>query len=213
MGRVEKIYENIKANNEHLQDEVHLFFHLLMSSDFEEITESRFTSVFLLKMFYAFLKGANLDMILCEIRNLENPDVNYKRMKPATQYKHIPLKGLWHKHFEQVGVRSMALNIKSQIKSNNGFFKEFSDICNDPNLPIIDKASKLAFLSSGKQYLEKIKSGGLTGEWIIYHVHNNKNYYLNVGKHSDGDEILAEEIRNITLIEFPQFKDEIPLFA
>nr|EKV2936742.1 hypothetical protein [Acinetobacter baumannii] len=54
MGKVEKIYENIKTQNENLQEEVHLFFHLLMASDFEEITESRFTSVFIIKMFYAF---------------------------------------------------------------------------------------------------------------------------------------------------------------
>ncbi|HGW4397470.1 MULTISPECIES: hypothetical protein [Acinetobacter calcoaceticus/baumannii complex] len=212
MSRVEKIYENIKANNDHLQDEVHLFFHLVMNSDFEEITESRFTSVFLIKMFYAFFRGANIDIILSEMRNLENPDINYKRMKPPTLFKYMPLKGLWHKHFEQIGLSSMSLNIKSQINSNPNFYKDFIDIYNDPNLTLNEKVSKLAYLSSSKQYLDRIENGKLTGEWIIYHIHNHKNYYLNIGKHNDGDSVLAEEIRAIALLEFPQFRGEIPLF-
>ncbi|MDH2663755.1 hypothetical protein [Acinetobacter baumannii] len=212
MGKVEKIYENIKTQNENLQEEVHLFFHLLMASDFEEITESRFTSVFIIKMFYAFFRGANLDMILCEIKNLEKLDLNYKRMKPATQFKKKPLKNLWHKHFEQIGLSSMSLNIKSQINSNPNFYKDFINIYNDPNLTLNEKASKLAYFSSSKQYLDRIENGKLTGEWIIYHVHNQKNYYLNIGKHNDGDSVLAEEIRAIALLEFPQFRGEIPLF-
>ena len=93
-----------------------------MNSDFEEITESRFTSVFLIKCSMHSL-GANIDMILSEMRNLENPDINYKRMKPPTLFKYMPLKGLWHKHFEQIGLSSMSLNIKSQINSNPNFIR------------------------------------------------------------------------------------------
>ncbi|WP_407506722.1 hypothetical protein [Acinetobacter baumannii] len=70
----------------------------------------------------------------------------------------------------------------------------------------------MAYFSSSKQYLDRIENGKLTGEWIIYHVHNQKNYYLNIAKHNDGDAVLAEEIREIALFEFPQFRGEIPLF-
>ncbi|WON79113.1 hypothetical protein OK024_08995 [Acinetobacter sp. UGAL515B_02] len=212
MNKVEKIYEKIKLNNENLQGKVHLFFHLIMTSDFEELTESRFTSVFLMKMFNAFIKGANLDMILSEIRNLERPDENKRRMKPATQFKHKPLEGLWHKHYEQVGISAMALNIKNQIKVSKSFFKDFDEVLNDPMLSLEEKASQLAYLSSGKQYLERIKSGNLTGEWIVYHIHKNKNYYLNICKHNDDDRIIAEEIKKIALFEFPSFKNEIDIF-
>ncbi|MEG8240848.1 hypothetical protein MKR66_11135 [Acinetobacter baumannii] len=61
-------------------------------------------------------------------------------------------------------------------------------------------------MCSGKQYIDRINDGKLTGEWIIYHHCNGKNYYLNVGNHSDGDDALAQEIREIALFEFPFLK-------
>ncbi|MDT1873086.1 hypothetical protein FPK84_30720, partial [Acinetobacter baumannii] len=76
-----------------------------------------------------------------------------------TLFKYMPLKGLWHKHFEQIGLSSMSLNIKSQINSNPNFYKDFIDIYNDPNLTLNEKVSKLAYLSSSKQYLDRIENG------------------------------------------------------
>lgn len=212
MSKIQRIYENIKANNQNLQDEVHLFFNLMLRSDFEEITESRFTSIFIIKLFYAFIRGAHLNSIFSEIRNLEKPYEGYIRMKPPTQFKKEPLKGLWHKHFEQIGMRSMALNMRSQINLDPNFSKEFSEIYNNEYISLNEKVKQLGYLSTTKQYLNRIDNGMLTGEWIIYHIHNNKNFYLNVCKHNDGDLIIANEIKEISLFEFPDFKDELPIF-
>ena len=69
MSKISKIYENIIEENEHIDDKLHFFFNLLLTTELEEITESRFTTVFILKMFHAFLHGANIDIIIEEIKN------------------------------------------------------------------------------------------------------------------------------------------------
>ena len=51
MGKIEKIYEDLKTNNENLPQEVHFFFNWLLMSNLEIITESRFTTVFIIRMF------------------------------------------------------------------------------------------------------------------------------------------------------------------
>ena len=212
MSKILTIYENIKQRNQQIQNEVHLFFNLLLMSDLEELTESRFTTGFILKMLYAFLNNAHIESIIDEIRNLEKLNSNYKRMKPPTQFGREPLAGLWHKHYEQVGISSMALNIKRQMSASESFDKEFSDIFYDQNISQKEKIAKLAYLGSGRQYLDRIAASQLTGEWIIYHIHNGKNYYLNISAHRDGDEIIAQEIKDIALLEFPFFEGDLPIF-
>lgn len=212
MGKIDNIYESIKLNNNDLQDNVHFFFNLLLMSDFEQITESRFTTVFIIKMLYAFINGAHIDSIVNEIEELEKPSLKYRRMKSETQFTKLPLVGLWHKHYEQIGISSMAINIKHQINSSKTFFKDFFEIYNNLEITENEKVRQLGYLSSGQQYLDRIENGKLTGEWIIYHTYEGKNYYLSVGKHTDGDDVLAREIRDIALFEFPFFKDSLPIF-
>lgn len=48
-------------------------------------------------------------------------------MKPATKFIKQPLEGLWHKHYEQVGLKSMAMNIKQQMGLNNKQQKIFNN--------------------------------------------------------------------------------------
>ncbi|MFN5592396.1 MAG: hypothetical protein ACK482_02905, partial [Aphanizomenon sp.] len=44
-------------------------------------------------------KTGNSDLILQEIEILEGKTSNSSSTKSPTQYKHLPLKSLWHKHF------------------------------------------------------------------------------------------------------------------
>lgn len=46
---------------------------------------------------------------------------------------------------------------------------------------------------------------GLTGDWIIFGIHESKNYYLDLGTHSEGEdgESLYKKLRNGCQAEFP----------
>ena len=68
MGKIEKIYENLKLIMKTCRKRF-IFFNWLLMSNLEIITESRFTTVFIIKMLYAFMCGAHLDSIINEIRN------------------------------------------------------------------------------------------------------------------------------------------------
>jgi hypothetical protein len=215
MSKISKIYENIIEKNENLDDKLHLFFNLLLISGLEEVAESRFTTVFIMKMFHAFIKGANIDRIIYEIKNLEDPNENHSRTKPETQFTGTHLQGLWHKHYENAGLKDMAINISEQLKHSKTFDIEAFEIIKNINLSDQQKASMLGYLAFGKQYLDRIKDGRLTGDWIVYHIHKGKNYYLNIniGNHTGDDENIAREIKGATVYEFPFLKGDLPIFS
>ncbi|PKV10806.1 hypothetical protein CVO74_19550 [Xanthomonas prunicola] len=43
----------------------------------------------------------------------------------------------------------------------------------------------------------------LTGEWLIFAKYNEENYYLSLGKHDTGDELIRSQIDVFCLCEFP----------
>lgn len=50
----------------------------------------------------------------------------------------------------------------------------------------------------------------LTGEWIVYAVHQGQNYYLAIWEHAHGDELLRSEIERLCVPEFPFLKGILP---
>ena len=44
--------------------------------------------------------------------------------------------------------------------------------------------------------------GKLTGEWIVYAVHEGLNYYLCITSHESGDENIAQNIKAACLPQF-----------
>src|SRR6266481_7121131 len=60
---------------------------------------SRTSELFWLDLYiYDLAFGVNPNDVLREITNLENGETD-QQTKPALQFSHKPLKGLWHKHF------------------------------------------------------------------------------------------------------------------
>jgi hypothetical protein len=53
-------------------------------------------------------------------------------------------------------------------------------------------------------------AGALTGEWIVYAVHERRNYYLALWRHADGDEMLRRNIERLCVPQFPFLKDILP---
>lgn len=210
MSRILKTYQNVQRACPNMPREAHLFFNRLLESDLEKRVESRFTSTFIIRLVDVLANGADIEALLEAINNLELGVVD--KMKPPKKFQHEPLKGLWHAHYQEVGLPSMCRNIKNQIKSDKKFKSEFHKILNDQDLSLSKKIDHLAEFSSSTQYKTRVANNLLTGEWIIYHIHNGKNYYLNVCSHSDSDVEIAEEIKEVSLFEFPFFKGSLPIF-
>lgn len=52
----------------------------------------------------------------------------------------------------------------------------------------------------------------LTGEWIIYGEHYGINYYLSLGAHTEGDNVLRKQIETFCRQEFPFIAQQLESF-
>jgi len=112
---------------------------------------------------------------------------------PESQFQHAPLTGLCKIHF--TSPRFLPRNLLNFLRSKEGG-RHFNEAW--------DKAAQ----ASGAQYIDeafirhlshhivldpveiKTSSNRMTGEWIVFHKHEGKNYYLTLGSHSEtNDEI------------------------
>ncbi len=161
-----------------------------------EIPSERYSLAFLFDLFYAFERGSiNIQTIIHEIKYLEGKKVQ-SRTKEASQFKRPPLKGLWHKHYFDGSIPTLALNVQNAL-GNYG-------------IPYFEKKIQEAIESGKEQFVKAedipyivndIVSGNLqrrreqqktTGEWIVYAIHENVTYYLCLAS-------VCPEMRNFVL--------------
>jgi len=108
------------------------------------------------------------------------------------QFRHLPLKGLWKAHF--LDARFIVRNIINHwgFKAENS--SKFNSLCAQVAVEEKKKPSevgwqgRLAHAMTIGAYEERAKRHKLTGEWIIFSKHNDKNYYLCISKHTSGIE-------------------------
>jgi hypothetical protein len=95
--------------------EVSAEFHAFIEATrLEFIAPGRISLLFLLSLFGSF-KAGRIDpsLITREVDALEKGEPT--GLKPPIQNKYPPLQGLWHKHYMQSGIASMALNVKRGV--------------------------------------------------------------------------------------------------
>jgi hypothetical protein len=145
-------------------------------------------SMLLLLHFYGGCKSGTVDpwKVVHEIKALEGTGPP-SQLKRPTQNKYPPLKGLWHKHYQQNGLRSLAMNIGKALKryglpyaqqkvdeaKASGEQRYFSR--EDIN-PIINDALHKNFVRLGRD-------SAVSGEWLVFAKHEGKNYYLCLSTH------------------------------
>jgi hypothetical protein len=142
--------------------------------------------------------------VLREINALEGKPQFASRMRPATQFNHKPLKGLWHKHFRQTDLRSLAINLIKGLR-RDGLPKleaEVSVLEVPRDFEPAD-AAKIAYEAVIENYERLVATQSLTGEWIIYSVFEGVNYYLCIASHNTGDNLVFDWINTACTQQFP----------
>lgn len=154
----------------------------------------------------ALSETQNPAKIVREIELLEQGELG--QLKKPIQNRHPPLKGLWHKHYMQDGIPSLAQNVLNGL--NRYQIPVFQQMIEDAK-----KAGEERFIEVADipRIVDDVVSGNrrrlaeqqaITGEWIVFAKHKGQNYYLTIATH-DGDthQHVREQIDQVCCVEFP----------
>ncbi|NIE64111.1 hypothetical protein F3J17_09555 [Burkholderia sp. Ax-1719] len=155
----------------------------------EQIAPGRYSRLLLMTL-YGGLKSGTVDpnRVVYEIEALEGLGPASKT-KPPTQNKHPPLKGLWHKHYQEPGIPSMGMNVKKGLRRYGiPFFeqkmREAEAAGEVRAVPLEDVDAIVGDIVAGN--LKRLADEqAMTGEWLIYARHEDQNYYLCIGTHHE----------------------------
>lgn len=161
----------------------------------------RISNLFLIDLFvYAMEFGVDPFVVIDEIRNLENGDGNTET-KLATEFKHPPLAGLWHKHF--FSAHFLVQNMSNALKGGK-LAALFEQVCNSGEPTITQKmCMEISHRMTHEPVEERARNKELTGEWIVFAKHGGRNYYLCLNRHEAGDQVIVDRIKENCVSEFP----------
>jgi len=173
----------------------------------ESVVASRYSFLLLLQLFGTTQSGVlNPAKVVSQIRVLEGIEA-VRGLKKATQFKHPPLQGLWHQHYLEDGLPSMARNIKKGIgKFGLPWLQQKiadAEASGEEKYVTTDDLAQIAHDAVASNWERLLNSEALTGEWLIFAKHEGLNYYLSIGKHNSGDDLLRSQIDSVCLLEFP----------
>ena len=159
------------------------------------------------------LQNLNPAKVIHEIRVLEGQTPS-TGTKPPTLFKGRWLGGLWHKHYLEGNVASLALNLKNGWKAQGmqWFQQRIAEAEAGTGPQFFTKEDVPAMVDDlvHGTYSRRKEADALTGEWIVYAIHEGQNYYLALWNHASGDEMLRSEIERLCVREFPFLKDILP---
>jgi hypothetical protein len=183
-------------------------FYLALNHD--GILNERCSAQILLDLFFGTESfGVRPLTVIDEIKSLEKLKIS--RTKKAAQFKRPALRGLWHKHYMNGDVASLAQNVQNALNEYGIPFVEEkireAQVAGEERLVTKEDVPKIANDVLRNNLARRSSEGKLTGEWIVYAQHENQTFYLCLAKHSDGDEKIREKIERICVWEFPFLKD------
>lgn len=116
---------------------------------------------------------------------------------PEEQFKHPPLAGIYKKHFSSP--RFLVKNLLNFQRSKEGtkhFERVWKETCKTCNSVIIDETfiSYLCHQMTVPPIEIKSRSNNLTGEWLVFHKHEGRNYYLALAFHGESNNEIHEKI-------------------
>jgi hypothetical protein len=196
------------TNNGNGQDLTAEFEHFTNLFGLERLVPGRYSRLLLLSL-YGGLKAGTVDpnQVVYEIAALEGLGPASKT-KPSIQNKYPPLKGLWHKHYREPGISSLGMNVKKGLgRYGIPFFeqkmREAEEAGEVRAVPLEDVEAIVSDLVIGN--LQRLATDQvMTGEWLIYARHEDKNYYLCSGTHhKDTHPHLRQLIDSVCCEDFP----------
>jgi hypothetical protein len=173
----------------------------------EQVAQGRYSGLLVLNLLGGALSGwQNPSKIVREIALLEAGEPG--EFKEPIKNRHPPLKGLWHKHYMQDGLPSLAMNID---KGLNWYGMPFFE----QKIREAEEAGELRYLEPEDvpalvddivrgNYLRLAEKQSLSGEWIIFAKHEGQNYYLTTATHDKTThERVRQQIDDVCCVEFP----------
>lgn len=154
---------------------------ILQATRLEQIAPGRISLLFLLSVFGAY-KAGRIDpaQVARELEALEKGETT--GLKPPIQNRHPPLKGLWHKHYMQPGMASLAMNIQHGLKQFGIPYLQQkvreAQQAGEERYFTIEDVAPLANDAVHGDWRRLREMDRLTGEWIVFARHEGRNYYL-----------------------------------
>jgi hypothetical protein len=123
-------------------------------------------------------------------------------VKRATQFKNMPLMGLWHKHY--FSAHFLVGNILLGL-GKNGLEKLVNEVMDPAKSTVITREmiNELVQRVTHEPLETRDARKRLTGEWIVYLRHQGKNYYLSCNTHEAGDQFIYDRIMENCVRDFP----------
>lgn len=171
--------------------------------DLERVCPGRYSHLLTLDIYMHFRHGTlSPEDVVREIVLLES-NSDQSRTKEAAPFRRDPLVGLWHKHYFTAAY--VAHNILNELRRDDRLGEILKNACGEPlGQPITQQmANEIIYSSTHGAFEERLDESRLTGEWIVYAPHENNNYYLSLGKHTEQGDDLLRRITGYCKADFP----------
>jgi len=120
------------------------------------------------------------------------------------QYKHAPLTGLYKTHF--TSPRFLVRNLRNFGRSKEGRRHSKHVLARAVQASASDASTFIKYLAH-HMVVEpneiKHSSNSMTGEWLVYHKHEGKNYYLTFAAHRETNDEIHQRV--VLACEFDSF--------
>lgn len=191
---------------------------LLKRRKWSELIDSRYSWYFVECLMKLMQEKELVIEVINEIEHLENPLVNKTNTKIQTQFKHEPLKDLWHKHYH-LGNWENINHIIIKPLLNPKKWKKVKEEVENYGKYVGKSSSELRIVLSVlkkitvDEYESKMAKSRLTGEWIIYHEVDGKKYYLGLWNHGDDEKEIFLKVNQIFNDEFLYLRSQLSMFS
>lgn len=173
----------------------------------QALAPGRYSVLFVIDLLVRSMSSHGLGQpfgVMEELRHLEGQSPR-SMTKAPTPFVRKPLAGLWHKHYWQGGLHSFAINMQKALHKYGipALESRIRPPGEEPEIMTEELLREVIDDAVLGNYQRRAADSQMTGEWLIYAQHVGKNYYLCLGQHDSGDDVLRKKIDDICCREFP----------